>query len=649
MSPETRSESVRGAGPAAGAVPGADRAVPPGGPDQRAGGGPAGPAGPDGAAPAGAGPRAAAATADRSRAGAGAGADLGLLGPVAEAASEAWIEATVRAAAGLAAGRAVGAVASAPVAALVKGAMAMMLAGRLKVVAAGAPPRRNPRRAGRRRLAAVGAARGPAARGRGPGRGCPARARPVAKAGPWIKGIVVDERTPAGRRRTGLVAWTPPHVRPRRPAPTARSSSRPTSRGPGTIASSRRPTAVRARDLPVRRTGGTRRPADAGADRAPAGPGGDGHGRRRPRGPGPGCGRLRPRPGLPGRRGADGRARHRRAPRPGRCEDAVDRRQSSRASASTTSRTTGRPRPPRFAAAAARARLVLDGVRPTVRVRVVDSAGRPVPGVEMLPFNDPEEGQIRFANLAPLPVDPRTDADGVATFDWLPADITSGSFIRSRRPTCCPVRAGPGPQQARRHADSPRPPHDTSLGQGNLPRRLARPWIRVEASGSGGPGIAKGWEFGSRDTTAADGSYEMQLMPGQSFTIKVADDEGTGPGLSGVEVHEGVPRTGLNLSLVRGPADRAGPGPAPALRGPGPGPGPAPALRGIEAVAHASFEDGDSGRPRPSSTLSGRTPGSRVRYERRRSSTPAGLMPRTIGFRWLGIPPVRRSADPHRD
>ena len=66
-----------------------------------------------------------------------------------------------------------------------------------------------------------------------------------------------------------------------------------------------------------------------------------------------------------------------------------------------------------------------------------------------------------------------------------------------------------------------------------------------------------------RDTTAADGSYEMQLMPGQSYTIKVVDHEGAGPGLSGVEVREGVARTGLDLPVVRGPADQGRATPSP--------------------------------------------------------------------------------------
>ncbi len=78
-----------------------------------------------------------------------------------------------------------------------------------------------------------------------------------------------------------------------------------------------------------------------------------------------------------------------------------------------------------------------------------------------------------------------------------------------------------------------------------------------------------------RETTAADGSYEIQLIPGQSYTIKVVDHEGAGPGLSGVEVREGVARTGLNLSVVRGPADQ-GPTPAPPPPSADQGPPPPP-------------------------------------------------------------------------
>jgi hypothetical protein len=60
-----------------------------------------------------------------------------LFGVALKVSSKARAKATARAAAGLAAGRAVGAVASTPVAAMVRGGMAVLFAGRLKVIAAG--------------------------------------------------------------------------------------------------------------------------------------------------------------------------------------------------------------------------------------------------------------------------------------------------------------------------------------------------------------------------------------------------------------------------------------------------------------------------------------------------------------------------------
>ncbi len=132
-----------------------------------------------------------------------------MLGPVAAGASGAWIEATARAAAGLAAGRAVGAVASAPVASLVKEGMAMLFLGRLKMIAAGLLftgtlaglagvvwLRASPQEA------RPPAAKAEAARPAPP---------PVTKAGPRIKGLVVDEgRQPvAGARVRSLDANRP--------------------------------------------------------------------------------------------------------------------------------------------------------------------------------------------------------------------------------------------------------------------------------------------------------------------------------------------------------------------------------------------------------------------------------------------------------
>ncbi len=502
-----------------------------------------------------------------------AGADLGLLGPVAGRASEAWIEATARAAAGLAAGRAVGAVASAPVASLVKGVMVMMFVGRLKVVAAGLFVSGS--LAG---LAGVGwlwsawqEAPPPAAEAQVEGvRPAPP---PVAKAGPRIKGLVVDEgRQPVAGARVWSLESSPRQIV--------------ITGADGTF------------DLPDDRPEVLEHPIIASADggarqgmclfQPPADPNAPGNragmmlhpahevtvtvvnGRGAPvpdaavflldvvypaaeaRTDGRGIAVLRVPTGV--------RTAYIVAVKPGVGFDYFENYQTDT--------------PTAFAPPPREARLVLGGVLRNVRVRVVDSAGRPVPGIEMYPVTIQKMGKYRFVNLAPLPLDPHTDADGVATFDWLPADLSSASVLPAT-----PVYTLPRPCEV-----------DPSKPDALLTARVRRmtrvsgkvtfhdgspaPWIRVEARGSGGrPGTPEGWEAQGRATTAADGSYEMQLMPGVSYTIKVADHEGVGPGLSSVEVREGVPRTGLDLSLVRGPADQ-GAAPPPPSAGQAPAPAP---------------------------------------------------------------------------
>ena len=125
----------------------------------------------------------------------------GLLGSsfTVESASELWVEATVRAASELAEGRALAALVSAPVAALTQGVLTMMLMGRLKAVAGGILA------VGAVVMALAGAGASLAAR-RHPEPAAPridleqAAVPLVTMAGPWIKGLVVDE---AGKRVPG--------------------------------------------------------------------------------------------------------------------------------------------------------------------------------------------------------------------------------------------------------------------------------------------------------------------------------------------------------------------------------------------------------------------------------------------------------------
>jgi hypothetical protein len=478
--------------------------------------------------------------------------------PIVEAAPVRWIEAT-----GLAAGRAVGAVASAPVAALVKGTMAAMLVARVKAVAAGvfiAASLATPGGVG-----AQFAARprvGPPAPQTGGDRSAPP---PVVQLGPWIKGIVVDEtgRPVAGARVSSLWAFQPKSV---------------TTKGDGTFAL---PT-----DEPRLANQSILATADAGARQGVFrfdGPSGYKGPRTLARVV------LRPaqdvtvtvvdKSGAPvpdaavfvldmafpvagGRTDARGIAVL-RAPADAWVQWIVCAKPDVGFDYFENYRSAPPVHwnpPPRSA------RLVLDGAR-TVRIRTVDSAGRPVPGFEFYPQTIWKTGKLWQINPSPLPIDPRTDANGVATFDWLPADL----------------RGGPNFDPASTTYDLPDPPAlDLNQPDVELTARVLRrmrvsgrvtrpdgspaPGIRVEAHFFGGIRIQGG---SVRTWTAADGTYAMDVPPDQTYMIGVIDDEWAAPSLGDIVAREGVPRAGLDLSLVRGSVIHgrvmAGPGSKPVL------------------------------------------------------------------------------------
>ena len=212
----------------------------------------------------------------------------------------------------------------------------------------------------------------------------------------------------------------------------------------------------------------------------------------------------------------------------------------------------------RFSPPPSSARLVLDGVR-TVRIRAIDSAEKPVAGLEMYPITIQKKGKLRSVNLTPLSIDPRTGADGVATFDWLPAQLAGWTQFS-------PVSAWGGQSLAEiQYAPSEWPMLDPDKPAAELTARFLR-YTRVSgkvtrpdgspAAGilveAHGVGVNASWPGLGRARTAADGSYAMDVSPEKSYTIGVIDDEWAATSRAGVVVREGVPQAGLDLTLERG-------------------------------------------------------------------------------------------------
>ncbi len=208
--------------------------------------------------------------------------------------------------------------------------------------------------------------------------------------------------------------------------------------------------------------------------------------------------------------------------------------------------------PTSFSAPPRAARLVLDGAR-TVRVHAVDAAGRPVEGVEFYPVTLQIKGKLRSVNLAPLPIDPRTDANGVATFDWLPMNLQREiSFLSASLSDYLPDPTWFDPNRPDHVEPTARVLRRPARVSGKVTRPDGSPaaGILVEASGVVGKTRQQGGS--GRAWTAGDGSYAMDLLPEQSYMISVIDDEWAAKSLSCVIVREGVAQTGLDLTLERG-------------------------------------------------------------------------------------------------
>ena len=130
-------------------------------------------------------------------------------GFAAETLSEAWLETTVRAAAGLAAGQEIAAVASAGVSTLACGVSTMMVTGRLKIATVGVMAAAALMMALAGVSGAVAARRSTASIAE-PRIGQVAEA-PAANIGPWIKGIVVDTAGgPVGGARVSALRGAEP-------------------------------------------------------------------------------------------------------------------------------------------------------------------------------------------------------------------------------------------------------------------------------------------------------------------------------------------------------------------------------------------------------------------------------------------------------
>ena len=196
--------------------------------------------------------------------------------------------------------------------------------------------------------------------------------------------------------------------------------------------------------------------------------------------------------------------------------------------------------------------LTLDGVR-KAQIRAVDSKGTPVAGVGFHPWLLQKEGRRGHVNLPDgRAFVAKTDATGLATFDWLP--LVKDSLI---------FWPQPGPYAHRRvevEAGAAQPVLTTLWRNGTI-RGIVRnadgspaAGIRLLARG-GGPKLR---EMGASDEgsgqaiTTTDGSYAMEVPPDETYAVWVDDPDRAATTRFGVPVGEGLAVSGVDFALRPG-------------------------------------------------------------------------------------------------
>jgi protocatechuate 3,4-dioxygenase beta subunit len=213
-------------------------------------------------------------------------------------------------------------------------------------------------------------------------------------------------------------------------------------------------------------------------------------------------------------------------------------------------------------------RLALDGVRP-LRMKVVEADGSPAPGIELAISTVTSEGREDGVLLSASEIARATsDADGIATFDWLPtrwlpADRVPSAvmpmgihFVRVRLKT-------KGLLQDREHfIDSPtanRTSEFRVLRPTRISGRVLDPdgkpaaGITIIARGRGSdPPEGRGAIASGRVLTDNDGRYALEVRPETFTMIGVEDRQWAATSRKGIFIEPGKPRDDVDFRLVRG-------------------------------------------------------------------------------------------------
>ena len=195
--------------------------------------------------------------------------------------------------------------------------------------------------------------------------------------------------------------------------------------------------------------------------------------------------------------------------------------------------------------------LTLDGAS-RFQVRALDSKGKPIVGAKFCPWYFEKLGKNDDLNTSAwhpaFPLWRETNAEGLATFDFLPAQLKGGVPI-----TC-------HSSEWHQQKDPQWPADGKEVMETTLLRCAKASGLVLHEDGKPAAGILLQAEGRGRtnhyyrDTqrTREDGTFEFSMYPEQSYLIAVTDQDWAAPSIQGFIVHEGEERADLLFTLGKG-------------------------------------------------------------------------------------------------
>jgi protocatechuate 3,4-dioxygenase beta subunit len=197
--------------------------------------------------------------------------------------------------------------------------------------------------------------------------------------------------------------------------------------------------------------------------------------------------------------------------------------------------------------------LTLNGAR-TVRVHAIDRQGRPVPGVNVVPWVITKQGQTNSVNLTIVRSQlerAETDSNGVATIDWLPVDLANAvTFLAHSYDVHLPKPPRLEPDPKDDVVDLEMQLLRATKISGTVRTAEDKPAVGIvlQAEGRGDTNHY----FRDLARTNAEGAFEFLAYPEQSYLISVLDESWAAPSCTVVQLREDQPVGGLELRLNRG-------------------------------------------------------------------------------------------------